>query len=161
MPDNLHHTPTPDAPPEAYGPPGDFFIVEPGCRWAQTHADSYTAAVRKLGRYLIDDPLRFIGSRIVHADQFAAEVDNHYLDQPLLEITADEFDEMLNVLPPRDWVRERGFERFNCREMTNGWITRSFARAGERHFSKYVRQGDPATYITPATVAAAFPPVAQ
>lgn len=142
--------------PRQFGPPGDYFIVEHNSRWAYAHADTFTAAARKLGECLFDDPIRFIQARLVHADKFTADIENSYLDTPLSEITSTHFYEMLEVLPPLAWTNHGGLERFNCREMTHGLITQQYARRGERCFSKMVRHSDPSTYITPALIDSAL-----
>ncbi len=66
----------------------------------------------------------------------------------IIEVTAERYDEMLNILPPLDWVRDDGVERFSMCEFLDGPITTQFARIGNRYFTKPVRYGDKSTYIT-------------
>lgn len=141
------------AAPIEFGPPADYFIVEPNSRWAYTYAETYTAAIRKLGQCMIDDPLRFVHARLVHAEKFQLDIEASYLNQPIVEITAEDFTHMLEVLPPLAWSKDLGLEGFNCREMTHGLITSQYAKLGDRYFSKPVRHGDLATYITPELIA--------
>ena len=135
-----------------YGPPTDSFIVEPNSRWAYNHHGTYTAAVQALGRLMIDDPHRFAKARVVIADRFAMECEQVYLDRPIVEITAERFEDMLDCLPPLDWTRRDGVERFNCREMTYGAVTNQYARYGNRYFCRPVRHRDHATYLPAAVI---------
>ena len=51
-----------------------------------------------------------------------------------VEIDAEHWDYMLNVLPPMRWVNESGAETFKMSEMTSGTITTILCRIGERYF---------------------------
>jgi hypothetical protein len=50
------------------------------------------------------------------------------------ETTFDYFDEMLNVLPPCQWRRDRDFEHFFLSERISGSIVLYLVRAGNRYF---------------------------
>lgn len=135
-----------------YGPPADCVIVEPGQRWAYTYCSTYTAGLRTLDKCRIEDPQRFALARLVLADRFAAEIEAEYVNQPISEITSEHFFDMLNCMPPSDWTKAGGLQRFNLIEMTYGQITSQFATCDDRYFSKYVRRGDHATYMTAASI---------
>lgn len=51
------------------------------------------------------------------------------------EITAEAFDDALNVLPPEDWTRARGAESFKCMERIAGAVTSIFVAMGDRYFT--------------------------
>lgn len=76
-----------------------------------------------------------------------------YLNQPVQEITRETFWEMLEVLPPMNWVGGDGFERFNMVERMTGSITSQYARLGDRYFTKYVDLTKPETNMTAASLA--------
>lgn len=139
-----------------YGPPSDCFLVEPGQRWAYAHRNTYTEGLRLLGQCLLDDPHRFAKARVVLAERFALEVEEADLDGPIVEITAERFEDMLGCLPPLAWVREGDFERFNQPEFFTGRVTVQAARLGERYFTRRVRHGDRATYMRPDVITAAL-----
>ena len=51
------------------------------------------------------------------------------------EITAEAYDDALNVLPPEDWTRARGGESFKCMERIAGAITSIYVDMGNRYFT--------------------------
>lgn len=61
-----------------------------------------------------------------------AEAD--FFKQAPVEIDAEKWDYMLNVLPPVQWTNEHGAETFKMSEMTSGTITTIFCRIGNRYF---------------------------
>lgn len=54
---------------------------------------------------------------------------------PVQEISAEAFDEALNVLPPEDWCRGRGAESFKCMERIAGGVTSIYVAIAHRHFT--------------------------
>ena len=58
---------------------------------------------------------------------------------PLTEISAAQFEEMLNVLPPENWKQGDGWECFRMCEYTTGRITAHYLRRGKRYFTKQAR----------------------
>ena len=50
------------------------------------------------------------------------------------EITAERWEDMLNILPPEKWQTVAGVEIFRMSERLTGNITAHFARIGERYF---------------------------
>ena len=135
-----------------YGPPSDSFIVEPGKRWAYSHHPTFTDAVRRLGQLMLDLPDQFRRARVVIADRYVFEIEQDDLDQPITEITSERFNDMFDALPPLAWSRQGGFQRFNFQEFFRGRITSQYAQLGERYFTRHVRHGDPATYLTPEVI---------
>lgn len=53
---------------------------------------------------------------------------------PAEPITAEYFDDMLNVLPPVDWVRRAGIEHFFLSERVYDDIVQYCVRIGDRHW---------------------------
>lgn len=71
------------------------------------------------------------------------------LSQPLEEITADRFHEMLDVLPPLAWTQHNGVEMFCMMEFYTGSYTGQYAhdkRTG-KYYTKLVDYRDRSTWI--------------
>ena len=88
-------------------------------------------------------------------DTFAQAKRDHYLGagrNPLNEITAEAYDEALNVLPPLRWERRDGVERFLMREMLDGSVTEQYAQLNGRFWSRRADARDPETWITAAEI---------
>lgn len=88
-------------------------------------------------------------------DVFAQAKRDHYLGagrNPLIEVTAERYDEMLNVLPPVHWQQADGVVRFCMSELLDGSITEQFARHGDRYWCRRVDVRDRATWITAAEI---------
>lgn len=66
---------------------------------------------------------------------------------PVSEITAERFDEMLNVLPPLHWCTIDGVEMFCMMEMYTGTYTNQYARIGEKYYTAMVDITDRSTWI--------------
>jgi roadblock/LC7 domain-containing protein len=54
--------------------------------------------------------------------------------KPLKEVTAERYDDMLNVLPPLGWVRNHSDESFKLCEMTTGNLTLIVVRLGKKYY---------------------------
>lgn len=126
-----------------------FVILEqPGAHVPYCVATDETRAIQRVHALRIENPARFREALYVDFDTFVAEREAFYLEQPIIEITADQFHEALGALPPMAWRTEDGVERFLMSELTHGRITRQYARLGDRYFSAYAAVGAPATYLT-------------
>lgn len=71
------------------------------------------------------------------------------LADPMVEITAEQFNDALDILPPLRWVKKGGIEMFCCREMWSDTYTTQYAhdhRHG-KYYSKMVDVCDPSTWI--------------
>ncbi|MCR4319791.1 MAG: DUF1419 domain-containing protein [Candidatus Brocadiaceae bacterium] len=77
--------------------------------------------------------LRYPGAEIGELGA-VSEYSENCFKSAAVEITEDRFIEMLEVLPPINWVHENGSESFKISERTYGNITAIFARIGERYF---------------------------
>jgi len=86
------------------------------------------------GETLPQIALRYPGVQLGELGPVSAASDESWKSPPV-EITADRYMEMLEVLPPVAW---RGIgteeETFKLSERTSGNITAIFCRIGERHF---------------------------
>ena len=72
-----------------------------------------------------------------------------YIGQPIKEITAEQFDEMLNVLPPLKWCTIDGIEMFCMSEMYSGSYTNQYAhdKRTDKYYTKMVDYMDKTTWI--------------
>lgn len=64
-----------------------------------------------------------------------------YVEQPPKEISEEKFTEMLEMLPPLNWVGRNGGETFFFSEAQTGSIHAVFARIGEKYYRLYARLG--------------------
>jgi hypothetical protein len=136
----------------------DFVIIETAdSAWAWSCHKGRAAAVARLVELRTEKPEQFRNAQVALLDDFVAAREASFLDQPVVEITADDWDYQFNCLPPLHWTRTDGVERFLSSEFTSGRITRQFARRGERHFMAYARAGDSSTFLTAPRIGAAFP----
>ena len=64
------------------------------------------------------------------------------------EITAEEWDDALNVLPPLGWNNyPHGFNMFFCSEAYTGTYASQYARKGGKYYSAMVDKADRSTWI--------------
>lgn len=71
------------------------------------------------------------------------------LSGPMEEITAERFDEMLDVLPPLAWTRHNNVEMFCMREFFTGSYTSQYAHdhSTGKYYTKLVDYHDRSTWI--------------
>lgn len=71
------------------------------------------------------------------------------LSSELTEITAEIFDDMLNVLPPLYWTEHNGVEMFCMSEMYTGTYTNQYAhdKRTNKYYTKMVDSADRSTWI--------------
>lgn len=55
--------------------------------------------------------------------------------KPVHPVSAEQFIEALEVMPPLNWVRAEDSESFKSMEMTYGNVTRIWVRVGDHYFS--------------------------
>lgn len=77
--------------------------------------------------------LRYPDCEAVPIDTAIERMDAAFRSPPV-EITAERFWEMLEVLPPVAWKRGADTESFKLSEFTSGAITQIFCRIDERYF---------------------------
>ena len=85
--------------------------------------------------------------KILTWNEFAKLKKAYYITDDLAEITADRYDEMLNVLPPLKWRTVKGVEMFCISEMTSGTYTSQYARYDGKYYTKTVDVMDESTWI--------------
>jgi len=73
----------------------------------------------------------------------------YLLSGELKEVTAEQFDDALNVLPPTHWVTHNNVEMFCMREMYTGTFTSQYAhdKVTDKYYTKMVDVTDRSTWI--------------
>ena len=87
--------------------------------------------------------------KVMSWEEFEAEQKKAVLEMPLKESNAEEWEEMLNVLPPKAWTTHNEIEMFCMSEFYTGTFTTQYAhdhRTG-KYYSKLVDFCDPKTWI--------------
>jgi hypothetical protein len=98
--------------------------------------------------------LGYTYTHVLTYDAYKAAEREFYLKRSEQEITAEKFEEMLNVLPPKHWRRGEWFESFLMIEHWSGVYTSQFVRRGTRYFTKLVDATDRTTWMTEAACVA-------
>ena len=72
------------------------------------------------------------------------------LTPEMVEITKQDYENALNVLPPRNWHTRNNIEEFCSREMYSGTYTTQYAfqRVTGRYFVKMVDCADSSTWLS-------------
>ena len=84
--------------------------------------------------------------------------EDQLLQEPLEEITAEQYFYALEVLPPMAWRMTGGIDHFLMSEFECGNITRQYAQYNERYYSKYVNAFNKNTWITLEQITALITP---
>lgn len=79
--------------------------------------------------------------------EFLEKQRQHYLSDPLVEITEERWWEMLEVLPPLHWERADGVERFLICEAHDASFHHQFAKCDGRYYQRLVCRRDKSTWI--------------
>ena len=69
------------------------------------------------------------------------------IDRPVKEITAEDYREMLNILPPSYFCNINGVSMFCMSEMYCGTYTDQYARVGDKYYTALVDIYDRSTWI--------------
>lgn len=80
-------------------------------------------------------------------DEFLQRQKKHMLSGGVTETTEEQFDEMLNILPPLNWCTIDGVEMFCMCEMYTGTYTNQYARIGDKYYTAMVDVTDRSTWI--------------
>lgn len=89
------------------------------------------------------------GYEVMTMAEFVAIQRAFMLADPLVEIDEDRFMEMLEVLPPENWHRDKqGVQKFFMSEYQTASYTEQYAQFGERYFVRVVDVNDESTWIT-------------
>lgn len=115
-------------------------VVDGRCFYANSPFETEKARLAEKGYQL----------ELVSQEEAQRRQDESYITEPV-EVSAERFDEMLNVLPPRFWVRGGYWESFQLMERTCGNVTLTLVRrrddGKERYFEFEDRMGVPAPYL--------------
>ena len=89
------------------------------------------------------------GCRVMSLDDFRKLQKKRLLLGDPEEITAEKFDEMLNILPPLKWVTINNIEMFCMCEMYTGSYTTQYAhdKKNNKYYSKMVDVLDRSTWL--------------
>ena len=71
----------------------------------------------------------------------------YYINKPLIEISEEEYNDALNVLPPLKWCTINGIEEFLMSEFYTGVYTTQYARYNNKYYCKIVDAYDQTTWI--------------
>ena len=85
--------------------------------------------------------------KVITWNEFEKLQKSFYLDQPLTETTEEDFDDMLNCLPPLKWCTINGVEMFCMCEMLTGTYTSQYARCNGKYYTKVVDITNKNTWI--------------
>lgn len=126
-----------------------FAVCEPGARSLWTYTKTREEAEAKAldlmnerGRVYVAEPFEDFRKRVTQA----------WLDDtPLQEISAEQFEEMLCVLPP---IYRKGALGFFMCEFTAGSVTNQYVQHDGRFYVAAVDMVDRSTWITPEKIAA-------
>lgn len=80
-------------------------------------------------------------------DEYLARQKKSLLSGEVTETTAEQFNEMLNCLPPMKWCTIAGVEMFCMSEMYTGTYTNQYARIGDKYYTAMVDVTDKSTWI--------------
>lgn len=93
--------------------------------------------------------------RVMRYDEYALKKEEHYLERLMVEITSEQYEEALNVLPPLRHGINEGIKGFFMVEFTDGPYTQQYACIGGKYYTKLVNYHRPATWIKAEMVASA------
>lgn len=111
----------------------------------ESHAKNYPDGAKKFLAYAEQD--KKINYEIMSYGDFEAAKREFYLSKPATEVTEDQFYEMLNVLPPVNWVTINGVNEFCMSERLTGNYTGQYGRSNGKFYHKTVDIYDKTTWI--------------
>lgn len=85
--------------------------------------------------------------KVMTMEEFNEFERNYYLSQELCEITEEDYNDALNVLPPLKWRTIDGVEMFLMSEFTTGSYTLQYAIYNGKYYCKTVDAYDTSTWI--------------
>lgn len=88
-----------------------------------------------------------VNYKIMTLKEFDELQKKYYLDSPMQEITEDQYNDMLDVLPPLKWTTIQGVEEFLISEMLSGTYTNQYAKCNGKYYTKVVDSMDKSTWI--------------
>ena len=85
--------------------------------------------------------------KVTTFEEFEKLQREYYLNKPLKEISEQEFDDALNVLPPLNWCTINEVNQFLMSEFYTGVYTTQYARYNNKYYCKIVDAYDSTTWI--------------
>jgi hypothetical protein len=86
-------------------------------------------------------------------DEYTRRERSYWLDAPAIQITAEKWNDMLEVLPPMSWTQEFNYNSFLMSEMMTGSYTHQYVRYGHgddcTYWEKMVDATDRTTWTRP------------
>jgi uncharacterized protein (DUF885 family) len=126
-----------------------------GNKYYQDELEHVKSHLKNYGGEYWEDQVKAItkqvktGCKLMSYEQFKEAERKHLLNGELTEVTADQFDDALNVLPPICWTTHNNVEMFCMCEMYTGSYTSQYAhdkRTG-KYYTKLVDCKDRSTWI--------------
>lgn len=84
---------------------------------------------------------------VMSFDEFLERQKKSLTSGEVTETTEENFNEMLNILPPMKWCTIDGVEMFCMSEMYTGTYTSQYARIGNKYYTAMVDVLDKSTWI--------------
>lgn len=85
--------------------------------------------------------------KVMSFDEYMQLKKERYLSDKVQEITEEEWEDKLNVLPPLYWCTIDGVNEFCLSEMYDDTFTTQYARYNGKYYSKMVDVADKRTWI--------------
>jgi hypothetical protein len=130
----------------------DLLFVVPGKTNAQDGVKEHLETGELFGMYsgdTVDEMKERTGAVLRDADEFIAESEKAMTTDPV-EITEEQYEYALEVLPPCDWQHGNGNQSFYMSEFYSGDVTTFYVRLGKCHYSFMAPRGRGETYMSHA-----------
>lgn len=88
------------------------------------------------------------GLHVIEFEEFENRREARLVDRVLKEIDEEAYFEALEVLPPMNWHKKDGVERFLMSEFYSGNYTNQYAQRNGRYFTRMVNAFKRETWIT-------------
>ena len=115
----------------------DLLFVAPGKDYAQDGVKEHLETGELFGMYsgdTVEEMKERTGAVLVDADKFVVESEKAMTTDPE-EITEEQYQYALEVLPPYGWEHRPFQESFYMSEFYSGDVTTFYVRLGKRYFS--------------------------
>lgn len=115
--------------------------------YQQRFKEATTFSQKKYWLRAYKNQYRFEDLEVMTFKEYIYRHDKFYTDKPIREVTEEEYNEQLNILPPLKWVTINEVEEFCCMEMYSGTITSQYCRYKGKYYTKYVCIYDKSTWL--------------
>ena len=113
----------------------DYFYVSEGEAYAIDNINTVTGRTNVCGDSYRDIKKRYPQAQLVHYSVLEENTKKKYIKAYATPITATQFCDALNCLPPLQWHRSYGSESFKMSEFLTGDITAIYVRRGDEYFT--------------------------